>query len=127
MKESAKWRSGLVAVRWTATRPGGRGGESPQAFRLDERVAGEDAADVVVPAGIASSLVVVESEFALEVFIYALGSPSLLDRSYEALHGHLAGHRREGELRRRGFAGRPFHDEPDILALSRIHSVVVKK
>ena len=55
MKESAKWRSGRAAVRWSTTRPGGRGGESPQAFRLDERVAGQDATDVMVPPGISSS------------------------------------------------------------------------
>jgi len=57
----------------------------PRAFGDDERVAAQDDGDMVMPAGEASPLEVVETELALEVFVRAFGSPALHDDADELL------------------------------------------
>src|SRR5271170_5085541 len=83
--ESAKWRSGRVLDRVVSTRPSGLGGKSSCALGDEEGVAGEDTADVVLPAWIGASLEVVEAQLALEIFVDSLGAPALLDPPHELL------------------------------------------
>src|SRR2546426_11598616 len=62
MKLSGKWRSGRERLRLGLRRPSGRGGETPHAFRNDERVAAQSDRDMVMPTAELSSFEVVEPE-----------------------------------------------------------------
>src|SRR5579863_3287324 len=85
MKESSKWRSCRAVERVARTRPSARGGKMPQSLAGHKRIAAEDDGDVVMPAAEGASLVVVEPEFPLEVFVYALGAPAFLGDPHELL------------------------------------------
>src|SRR5256885_6069933 len=85
MKLSAKCRSGRERERVVGQRPSGRGGKMPHAFSDDEREAAQGNRDVMVPASEASALEVIESQLILQVFVDALGSPSLHRNSNETL------------------------------------------
>src|SRR5579884_599214 len=85
MMESSKCRSGRAFDRVVAMRPSGLGGKRSCALGDEEGVAGEDATDVVLPAGVGAPLEVVQSQLALEVLVSALGTPALLDSSDELL------------------------------------------
>src|SRR5438552_18704105 len=110
--ESGKWRSGREAVRTGRTLPSGRGGKTPHAFAEDECVAAQDTRDVVVPAGIAASFVVVQSQFALEILVEPFGAVALLDDAHKALAGGLAGQRREEVIGRLQLVARPLDQKP---------------
>ncbi len=99
-KESAKWRSGRAVERTGWTNPSRRGGKTPYAFRDDEGVATKDYGDVVVPTRERTTLVVIEAELALELFVRSLGAPPLFGRADDLLLAHPARQRRERELRR---------------------------
>src|SRR5262245_20999724 len=88
MKLSSKWRSGREGLRVGFQRPSGRGGKTPHAFGNDEREAAQHDGDVVMPTGVSPTLVVIESQFAFEVFVYALGAPPLHDEANKLLFGH---------------------------------------
>src|SRR5271155_4019781 len=85
MKESSKWRSCRAVERVARTRPSARGGKMPQALAGHERIAAEDDGDVVMPSTEGASLVVVEAELSLEVFVDALGAPAFLGDPHELL------------------------------------------
>src|SRR5215470_2204372 len=87
--ESAKCRSGRELVRISSTVPSGRGGETPHTLRDDEGVAANGDGNVVMPAGEASPLEVVEPELALHLFVDALGAVALLEQTHELLFAHL--------------------------------------
>src|ERR1700723_4429656 len=89
--ESAKWRSGRVLDLVVSTRRSGLGGKSSCALGDEEGVAGEDTADVGLPAGVGAPLEVVEAQLALEIFVDSLGAPTLLDPSHELLARHRLG------------------------------------
>ena len=95
MNESAKWRSGRDRERTVATRPGGRGGKSADAFSDHEGVAAEDDGDVVMPAWEGPPLEVVEPELALEVLVHPLGAPAFLEEADDLLLAHAPGKRGE--------------------------------
>ena len=67
----------------------------PHTFGNDERVAAEDDRDVMMPAGKASSLVVIEAKFAFEVLVGAFGSPTLHHDLHQLLLGQALGKRTE--------------------------------
>src|SRR5271166_4694337 len=85
MKESSKWRSCRAVERVARTRPSSRGGKMPQTLAGHERIAAEDDGDVVMPTAEGPSLIVVEPELSLEVFVDALGAPALLGDPHELL------------------------------------------
>src|SRR5580658_11246361 len=93
--ESAKCRSGRALDRVVGTRPSGLGGKSSCALSDEKGVAGEDTADVVLPAGVGATLEVIEAQLALEIFVCALGAPALLDSSGELLARHRLRQSRE--------------------------------
>ena len=116
--ESTKCRSGRALVRTVCGRDR-RGGEMPQPFADDERVAAEDDAGVVVPAWKGSSFEVVEPELTLQLLVGALGPPPLLDDADDLLLAHATRQRREVVLGGLGLTIAPFHDEPDVLTTHR--------
>jgi hypothetical protein len=61
MIESRKCLSGRAFVRVVGTGACGLGGKSPRAFGDEERIAGENATDVVLPSGVGAPLEVVLS------------------------------------------------------------------
>lgn len=116
MMESAKCRSGRASDRVVATRPPGRGGKSSRPFGHEEGIAGEDAADVVLPADVRAPLEVVQSQLALEVLVHALGAPALLDASDELFSGHRLREGREDVVLDGTIAIGLLHHEPLRLA-----------
>jgi hypothetical protein len=80
-RESTKWRSGRATERTGFTRPSGRGGKSSGTFGHEECVRAEDGGDVVVPAGEAPSLEVIEPQLALELLVDLLGAVALLEKA----------------------------------------------
>src|SRR5580658_52388 len=68
--------------------PLGSGGKSSGPFGHEEGVGGEDATDVVLPADVRVPLEVVQSQLALQVLGYALGTPALLDASDDLFPRH---------------------------------------
>src|SRR5580700_2259918 len=122
-KESSKWRSCLALERIASTRPSARGGKMPQALAKDECIAAENDGDVVIPAAKGATFVVVQSELALEIFIYALGSPSLLGDPYKLLSTPRLVRPGQRVVRGRLLVGRPFDQEPveATVGVARIH------
>src|SRR5438105_2304087 len=100
MSESGKWRSGREAVRTgrLGLGPSYLRGETPRALGDEEGVAAQDNRDVMVPAGVAASLVVVQTQLALDLLVHALGAVALLDATDELLHRDVLAERREVEL-----------------------------
>src|SRR6185436_2457783 len=123
-KESGKWRSGRERERVGLMRPTGRGGKTPPAFGDDECVAAKHDRYVVVPAAESSTLVMVQTQLPLALLVYLLGSISLLHQSHQLLLGGVARHRRQEVSGRFGLVFGPLDQEPDVLALRRIPSVV---
>src|SRR5271156_4156776 len=123
MKESSKWRSCRAVERIARTRPSARGGKMPQALAGDERIAAEDDGDVVMPAAKGASLVVIEAELALEVFVDALGAPALLGDAHELLSTGRLAQPRECVVSRRLLAVRPLDQEPvePAIRVARVH------
>src|SRR5580658_8484961 len=89
----------------------------PQPFAEDERVAAQDYGDVVVPATEGATLEVIESELALEVFVYALGAPSFLRDSDELLAARHLFQPCERVVCRRLLAVGPLDEEPVVVAV----------
>src|SRR5580692_6888628 len=85
MIESAKCRSGRAFDLVVATRSSSLGGKSSCALSDEKCVAGEDTADVVLPAGVGAALERIEAQLALEVLVRALRAPALLDSSNKLL------------------------------------------
>src|SRR6266542_6612303 len=111
ISESLKWRSGRERERVVLRRADGRGGKGPPAFGDQEGVTGDDDADVVVPASIASAFEVIETEFTLGILIDALGAPALLDDEHDGLvRDALEGH--EVEVGGAELAVAPLADQP---------------
>jgi len=101
----------------------GRGGESPRSLGSEEGEAAEGDRDVVMPAAEAASFKVIEAELALEVLIYAFGSPALLDQLNELHERHsLIGG--EVEVARLVVVIAPFADEPYTIAAARFVTVL---
>ncbi len=84
----------------------------PHAFTDDERVAAEGDGNVVVPAWEASSLKVVETEFALEVLVDALGPPPLHHGADELPLRRSLGESREKVVGGFGLAVAPLDEQP---------------
>ncbi len=80
---------------------------------------------MVVPTREGAPFVVVESELAFELFVRALGAPSLLDRACDLLLAHPPRQRRERELRRATLFFGPLDDEPQRFPIFRRGAVVV--
>ena len=76
--ESLKCRSGRDEERISDGVPGGRGGKRTGMLSDAEGVAAQHDADVMMPAGEAAPLKVIEPQLALEVLIAALNPPPLL-------------------------------------------------
>ena len=126
MKESPKWRSGRDAERIVDLRERSRGGKSPRSFSNEEGEAAERDGDVVVPASETAALEVIQSEFALEILVHALGTPALLDQLHELHEGHaLVG----GEVEVDGlvFIVAPFTNEPHPIAATRFTTIVCRR
>src|SRR5262249_53907775 len=92
----------------------------PRAFGDDERVAGEDDRDVMVPARKATTFVVVESELSLQVLISAFGTPALHDLADQLLAGHPLWQCAEEVVRWLRFAVAPFDEEPERFTLFQV-------
>ncbi len=60
----------------------------PRAFGDDERVAGKDDRDVMLPTGKAPTFVVIEPKLALQVLVRAFGAPALHDGTNQSLARH---------------------------------------
>src|SRR5579885_3604789 len=118
--ESSKCRSGRSAERVVALRPSGLGGESPRTFGDHERVAGEDAADVVLPAAVRAAFEMIEAELALHVFIRPLDAPTLFDSTHKLLATHALGERREHVMCGWRVLVGPFDHEPLLVVLDTI-------
>src|SRR5208282_944905 len=97
VKESTKCRSGRALERTGLTRPCGRGGKSPGTFGHEEGVRAQDGGDVVVPAGEAAPLEVIEPQLPLELLVGLLGAVALLDQADDLLLRHPAGERGQEE------------------------------
>src|SRR5580700_3582403 len=123
MKESSKCRSCRAFERITGTRPSARGGEMPQSFAEDERVAAEDDGDVMMPAAEGAALEVIQAKLAFEIFIDALGTPSFLGDPNELVAAWRLAHARERVVRRRLLVLRPLDEEPMLttVGVARIH------
>ena len=107
-------RNLLRVVRFRASL---RGGKRFDAFGGDEGVAAQGDRDVVMPAGIATPFVVVESKLTFEIFIDAFRPPALLYRSDQAFLGRGFGQRQQVEFAGRRFTVEPLHEQPNRLAL----------
>src|SRR5437868_5732088 len=116
MMESSKWRSGRAIERVVRTRPCCRGGKSSCAFSDEKGVAGEDAADMMLPAGVRPPLEVIQPELALQVLVYTLCPPTLLDPANELLWVHALGKRRQNAVLDGLAAPELFDDQPLVLA-----------
>src|SRR5574338_818416 len=79
----------------------------------------------MVPAGERPALEVVEPEFALEIFVHALGAPALLADAHDLLLAHAPAERREEKLGRFTLALGPFGDEPEWLPFRQLEAVVL--
>src|ERR1700748_3156165 len=99
MNESAKCRSGREVDRVGRSLPSGRGGKMLHPFGNDEREAAESDRNVVVPPSKGATLVVVQTELPLQLFVDALGAPALLGEACDLLVGHPLRQGREAELR----------------------------
>jgi len=117
MKESSKWRSCRAVERVARTRPSARGGKMPQALAGHERIAAEDDGDVVMPSAEGASLVVVEPELSLEVFVDALGAPAFLGDPHELLSTGRLAQPRERVVGGGFFAVRPLDQQPVVTAI----------
>ena len=96
-------------------------------FGDDEREAAEHDGNVMIPAGPATSLIVVEAEFAFQVFVRTLCSITLFEPSDEPASTDAIGQVGQVELARRGLPVEPLDDEPERVAIAAItHWVVVR-
>src|SRR5271169_1454108 len=111
-RESTKWRSGRATERTGFTRPSGRGGKSSRPFGHEEGVRAEHGGYVVVPAGEAPPLEVIEPQLALELLVGLLGAVPLLDEADDLLLGHPAGERGEEVAGGLVLAHGPLDQEP---------------
>ena len=95
----------------------------PQALAGDERIAAEDNGNVVMPAAEGPSLVVVEPELSLEVFVDTLGAPAFLGDPHELLSTGCFAEAGERVMRRRLFAVGPFDQEPVVtpIGIAGVH------
>jgi hypothetical protein len=89
-------------------------GKNAHTFTHDERVAAEDAGNVMMPAEEGASLVVVETQFAFEVLIDTLGSPPLLGNPHKLFAAQLPSHMGEGKVRRLRLTFRPLDKKPMV-------------
>jgi hypothetical protein len=96
--------------------PLGSGGKSSGPFGHEEGVGGEDATDVVLPADVRVPLEVVQSQLALQVLGYALGTPALLDASDDLFPRHRFRERRKDVVLDGAIAFGLLHQEPLRLA-----------
>lgn len=117
MKLSAKCRSGRDLVRVVGHRPSCRGGKTSCSLCNDKSVAGKDDGDVMVPAGKAATLVVIESELAFEIFVDAFGSPALHYKAYELRRRHRSRQRAKEVVSWFGFTIPPLDQEPHRFAI----------
>src|SRR5512132_1775601 len=93
-------------------------------FGNDEREAAEDDGDVVMPSSVRTSLEMIETELALQLFIDALRAPTLLGDAHDLLLAQPTWQRRKDELCRFILAFGPFHHEPYGLVRRRLEAVL---
>src|SRR5262249_21479103 len=67
---------------------------------------------MMMPAGEAASLEVVEPQLPLELPVDLLRAVALLDEADDLLHGHRSGQRGQEEVRRLLLPGRPLDEQP---------------
>src|SRR5207247_3239460 len=79
---------------------------------------------VMMPSRKASSFEMVEPELALEVFVHALGSPTLLDEVHEVLHRKIVRQGGEMELGGLGLVVAPLHQQPYRLTVIAIGAFI---
>ena len=89
----------------------------PRAFGNDERVAAEYDGDVVMPAREPSAFVMIETEFAFEVFIGPLSAPALHHRSNQFLLRHALWERAQEVVGRFSVIVTPLDQEPQRLVV----------
>src|SRR6201996_2951390 len=111
-RESTKCLSGRARERTGFIRPSGRGGKSSGTFGHEEGVRTEDGGDVVMPAGEAAPLEVIEPQFALELLVDLLGAVALLEEAYDLLLRHPSGERGEEVAGGLVLADGPLDQEP---------------
>ena len=104
------------------------GGGKAVALGHRESVAAEDDGYVVMPARVAAALEVVEAEFALEVFVGALGTPALHGEANEFFEGRVVGQGGEEEIGGVRITVAPLDKEPDGLAFCGLrHGLVARR
>src|SRR5262249_50316573 len=108
-----------------ATGPFHRGGKRPNLLGHNERVAAERDTYVVMPSAKAASFEVVEPKLTLEVFVDALGTPSLFGGPRQGLQGALLGQRAQRKLRWRALIRWPLDEQPERFALRNRGAVVM--
>jgi hypothetical protein len=79
----------------------------------------------VVPAGEGAAFEVIQSEFALEIFVHTLGPPEFFAEAHNLFAAHSATERSQEELTGRVLAIEPFGDQPEWLVCGERRTVIL--